>query len=66
MESALQYTRKQVSGLISKPEAIAGRKQIQSVRQQLTSIAEVYNYNISAGKSLFWDKKGISKMALTA
>jgi hypothetical protein len=46
-----------VSGLISKPKANMhlplGRKTIQqSVRQQLFySIAEVYNYNISAGKS---------------
>jgi alpha-amylase len=53
-----------VSGLISKPKANMhlplGRKQSnKSVRQQLFySIAEVYNYNISAGKSFdFGDKK---------
>jgi alpha-amylase len=50
--------------------AFAGRKTIQqSVRQQsFYSIAEVYNYNISAGKILILEirKWIISKMALTA
>jgi alpha-amylase len=54
-----------VSGLISKPKANMHlrKKNNPSVRQQpFYSIAEVYNYNISAGKSFdFGDKKIISK-----
>jgi hypothetical protein len=52
-----------VSGLISKPKANMhlplGRKTIQqSATTTLLPIAEVYNYNISAGKSFdFGDKK---------